>query len=133
MTSYKEIELLLKNIKFSVKTQKMLLVLKICLHGFFSSNLSFKFLFVMFSFLILCLHKVKRTINLVIIYTIVRFLDNTKISKQISNLFFLYQKTLIRTFHTSFRLQNNLCEFTTREHKFKRWFCNKKSVWNVRF
>ena len=29
--------------------------------------------------------------------------------------------------------QNNLCEFTTQEHKFKRCFCTQKLVLNVRF
>ena len=33
---------------------------------------------------------------------------------------FVYQKALIRTFHTSFLLHNNLCEFTALEHNFKR-------------
>ena len=31
------------------------------------------------------------------------------------------------------RPHNNLCEFTTLEHKFKRWLCTQKPVWNVRF
>ena len=28
---------------------------------------------------------------------------------------------------------NNLCEFTTQEYKFKRWFCTIKPILNVRF
>ena len=35
---------------------------------------------------------------------------------------------MIEKFHTSFRIQNNLCEFTALEHKFKRWFCTQKPV-----
>ena len=35
----------------------------------------------------------------------------------------VYKKALIRTFQSAFLLQNNLCEFTTQEHKFKRWSC----------
>ena len=35
-------------------------------------------------------------------------------------IFFIYQKALIQTFHTSFFTTNYLCEFTAREHKFKR-------------
>ena len=35
---------------------------------------------------------------------------------------FVYQKSLLRIFHTGFWLQNNLCEFTAAGHKFKRWF-----------
>ena len=30
-----------------------------------------------------------------------------------------------------FLIQNNLCEFTTLEHKFNRWFCTKHLVLNV--
>ena len=45
--------------------------------------------------------------------------------------YFVYQKALIRTFHTIFWLQNNLFEFTAREHKFKGWFCSQKPVWNI--
>ena len=46
-------------------------------------------------------------------------------------IFFVYQKALIQTFHTSFSLKNNLCEFTIRKHKFNRWFCTEKPVLNV--
>ena len=38
------------------------------------------------------------------------------------------KKALIRTFHISFWLQNNLCEF-----KFTKWFCTEKLVLNVGF
>ena len=34
--------------------------------------------------------------------------------------FFVFQKALIGTFNTSFKLHNNLCEFTALKHKFKR-------------
>ena len=32
----------------------------------------------------------------------------------------VYQKALIRTFHTTFWLHNNICEFTVQEHQFRR-------------
>ena len=41
---------------------------------------------------------------------------------------FVYQKALIRTFHTSFVTKNNVCEFTAQEHKFKRLFCTQKRL-----
>ena len=34
--------------------------------------------------------------------------------------FFVYQKSLIQTFDTRFFTTNNLREFTTQDHKFKR-------------
>ena len=40
--------------------------------------------------------------------------------KSDDKIFIVYQKALIRTFHISFWLKNNLCEFTPLEHKFKR-------------
>ena len=43
----------------------------------------------------------------------------------------VFQQTLIQTFRTSWR-QNNFCESTAQEHKFKRWFCTQKLVLNVR-
>ena len=50
----------------------------------------------------------------------------------IKNISFVYQKALIRTFHTSFWLQNNLCvEFLTQEHKIRWRFCTKKQVSKV--
>ena len=65
------------------------------------------------------------------------------------NIFFVYQKALIHTFHTSFWLQTNLCipesfntnvshQFLTIKqtlwvHKFKRWYCNQKVVWHDEF
>ena len=64
-------------------------------------------------------------------------------SKAIKEINFVYQKALIRTIHTSFSLQNNLCEFTTREHtnknsktgfkrSFERFLVNKnKSELNI--
>ena len=58
---------------------------------------------------------------------------HTIIVSKKSTIKFVYQKALIQTFYSSFWLQNNHCEFTTREYKFKRWFCNKKPVWNVNF
>ena len=53
---------------------------------------------------------------------------NTNISHQLFDyiITFVYQKALIRTFHISFLLHNNLFEFTALEHKFKRWFVLKK-------
>ena len=41
---------------------------------------------------------------------------------------FEYQKALIRTIHTSFWLQNYLWEFTSWDHKFKRWYCSNSKV-----
>ena len=32
---------------------------------------------------------------------------------------------------TAFSLQNNLCEFSTQEHKFQGRFCTKKTVLNI--
>ena len=46
---------------------------------------------------------------------------------------FVYQKTIIQTFHSSFLTTNCLCEFTTREYKFNRWFCTQKLVLYVQF
>ena len=37
-------------------------------------------------------------------------------------IYFMYQKALVRTFTPAFWLQNNLCEFTAREHKLKSYF-----------
>ena len=48
-------------------------------------------------------------------------------------MFMVYQKALILTFHSSFWLQNNFCEFTAPEHKFKRWFCTQKPGVKIRF
>ena len=61
---------------------------------------------------------------------------NNRIKIYRETILFVYQKALIRTFNFSFLttlVRNNFCEFTTHEHKLKRWFCTKKSVWNVRF
>ena len=33
--------------------------------------------------------------------------------------------------HKFFKINNNLCEFTTQENKFKRWFCTHKMVLNI--
>ena len=41
---------------------------------------------------------------------------------------FVYQNAFIRTLHTRFFTLNYLCEFKTREPKFKRWFCPWKPV-----
>ena len=43
------------------------------------------------------------------------------------------RKLYYEHFTPAFWVQNNLFEFTNREHKFKRWFYTQKSVWNVRF
>ena len=45
---------------------------------------------------------------------------------------FCIPKSLIQTFHTSFLFTNSLCEFSKREHKFKRWDYTQKPVWNGR-
>ena len=46
----------------------------------------------------------------------------------------VYQKALIQTFHISFLTIKNLCEFTAREHKFKKkLFCIQKPGLNVHF
>ena len=47
-------------------------------------------------------------------------------------IYFVYQNSLIRTINTTFFL-NNLWEFTTKEQKFKRWFCTQKPIFNVCF
>ena len=41
---------------------------------------------------------------------------------------FVHRKTLVPTFSTSFRLQNNFCEFTTRIDKFKRLNYTQKYI-----
>ena len=46
---------------------------------------------------------------------------------------FVYQKALIRTYHTNFLTTQFLCEFTALEHKLRRWFCTLKPILNVRF
>ena len=50
------------------------------------------------------------------------------LSSRVLNIF-VYQKALIRPFHTNL----NLCEFTALEHKFKRSFCTQKPSLNVCF
>ena len=44
---------------------------------------------------------------------------------------FVYQKAWIQYFTPVFLLQNNLCEFTAWEHKFKRWLCTQKPILNI--
>ena len=39
-----------------------------------------------------------------------------------------FQDEQLLSFLTSFLTTNNLCEFTAKEHKFKRRFCTQKSV-----
>ena len=39
------------------------------------------------------------------------------------------RKFFYEHFTPAFWLQNNLCEFITQEHKFKRWFYTKKQGW----
>ena len=41
---------------------------------------------------------------------------------------FVYQKALNKHFTPVFLIQNNLFEYTTREHKFQRWFCTQNWV-----
>ena len=47
--------------------------------------------------------------------------------------YFVYQKSLIQTLHTSFLTRKYFFEFTARDHKFKRLFCTQQSVLNKCF
>ena len=46
--------------------------------------------------------------------------------KTVDKTMFVYQKVLIRIFHTIFLLLNNLWKLTTREHKS--WLCSKNMI-----
>ena len=46
---------------------------------------------------------------------------------------FFTKKLYYKHFTPAFWLQNNLCVFTTVEHKFKRWFCTLNFVLNIGF